>query len=76
MGRQGCCQPFIYQVLNLLGQSMNVDEATCIMQLQVIAGSLSISAMALYNHVPGKAELMSVMVDDLAREMHKPTIGD
>lgn len=46
------------------------------LSMRQIAGSLSISAMALYNHVPGKAELMSVMIDEVASEMPEPTIGD
>lgn len=44
--------------------------------MRQIAGSLSISAMALYNHVPGKAELLSIMIDEVASEMLEPTSGD
>lgn len=46
------------------------------LSMRQIAGSLSISAMALYNHVPGKAELLSIMIDEVASEILGPTEGD
>lgn len=39
------------------------------LSMRLLAERLSMSAMALYNHFPGKAELLAVMVDEVASEL-------
>lgn len=52
------------------------EEGLTALSMRNIAAKLSMSTMALYNHFPGKSELLSVMVDEIAGEALSSTSGD
>lgn len=46
------------------------------LSMRKIADGLGVAAMTIYTYVPGKAELLDLMVDAVYREMPRPDVGD
>lgn len=58
------------------GIALADSEGFSAVSMRKVATRLSVSAMSLYNQVPGKAELLELMIDEVAGEMLEPTSGE
>lgn len=51
------------------------SEGLAAVSMRKVAAWLSVSPMSLYNQIPGKAELLELMIDEVSGEMLAPTSG-
>lgn len=51
------------------------DEGIEGLSMRKLATALNITAMALYNHIANKDELIALLLAQIVREFHRPTIG-
>ena len=54
-----------------LADSGGIEE----IQMRKVAASLSVTAMAIYNHVDNKDELIDLMLESVAAEITRPTLA-
>lgn len=59
-----------------VGIAVADEDGLSALTMRKVASRLSVSAMSLYNQVPGKAELLEIMVDEVAGELLEPASGD
>ncbi|MFC7487611.1 TetR/AcrR family transcriptional regulator [Knoellia sp. CPCC 206453] len=52
--------------------SLADDQGLGSVTMRAVAEAVGVSAMSVYTYVPGKAELLDLMVDTLYRRMHRP----
>lgn len=55
-----------------LADSESIDG----LSMRKLAATLNITAMALYNHVANKDELIELLLAQIVREFHRPIIGE
>lgn len=53
--------------------SLADEEGLAAVTMRAVAERVGVSAMSVYTYVPGKAELLDLMVDGLYRQMRRPT---